>query len=76
VEGREVKRTDWQPIATAPEDGTFYLGTDGKFMMVVNQPEGCARGRWGKRRGEWFGMATAGADELTHWMPLPEPPSK
>jgi hypothetical protein len=70
----------WQPISSAPKDGTFYLATNGKTFLVLNEPKGCARGRWTKtkgNRGAWNGMG-GGYEEMsmTHWRPLPAAPSK
>ena len=58
----------WQPISTAPKDGTWIL---------VFQP---ARGPWRDRIKEVRGGHVAsrhgwGDDYPTHWLPLPEPPS-
>ncbi len=54
----------WQPIETAPKDGTEILGCWLPSLV-------CGVVSWGF--GEW-----AEADERvrapTHWMPLPEPP--
>ncbi len=78
----------WQPIETAPRDGT-------EFDAWVVEPHGSYRVtgvKWGK--GDYFLMSDAPCfleyraldDEpwryrwqecernLTHWMPLPEPP--
>lgn len=78
VEGVRVKDLiagGWQPISTAPRDGKFYLATNGREFVVVNEPPGCARGIWTRSRGryKWVGMIH-GPDDLTHWMPLPAPP--
>ena len=61
--------TDWQPIETAPKDGTFLLLAldDGDFPIVGGfDTEGgkfsCAR------YGDAF------YPQPTHWMPLPSPP--
>ena len=55
---------EWQPIETAPKDGTVFLAfwdKDGDTRYV------CAkRGR----RGGPIGLQRP----PTHWMPLPEPP--
>ena len=65
--------TDWQPIETAPKDGTTIFGTSAKMghrgMVHFNSD------------GEWEfvdGLTNlpAGVGFLpTHWMPLPESPS-
>lgn len=68
--------TEWQPIETAPRDGTGFLyfqrlpfgqhwvGSaifyDDKFVHV----------QWSGQEDEWVTLAP------THWMPLPDPPKK
>jgi hypothetical protein len=65
----------WQPIETAPRDGTSILGHDGEkttsvfWQVLKNYPLG----------GEWWltvsGDYAACCDWTpTHWMPLPENP--
>ena len=63
---------EWQPIETAPKDGTDVLVVaDG----VVSEAE-----YWGDDRGWWLAN-TAPTDYIdsqvwpTHWMPLPPPPT-
>ena len=66
--------TDWQPIESAPRDGTpvlLYLN-DGQFMSMTT-----ARFSY----GQWSLIETGGYasdsdvwPDPTHWMPLPEPP--
>ena len=70
--------TDWQPIETAPKDGTNILAwpcSDGwgdeYFPYVVQWVDANEyhEGMWREAAGEkydWFNP--------THWMPLPEPP--
>lgn len=54
----------WQPIDTAPKDGTEFLGWfPGSTVMIWWMGQG---GVWGN--DFWEGEAP------THWMPLPEPP--
>ena len=65
---------EWQPIGTAPQNGKFYLVTDGKNYSVENQPNGCYPGIWHKKRYGWYGASNR-FFEPTHWMPLPEPPA-
>jgi len=58
----------WQPIETAPKDGTLVL-------VCVNsqnfeKPFVYIRGWYPS-----FGWDGDGAEKVTHWMPLPEPPN-
>jgi len=66
--------SDWQPIETAPKDGT---------VMLFSEALGVVSGMWwGKFDGEgpWGdsdGRFSLRPDEQpTHWMPLPSPPTK
>lgn len=63
---------EWQPIETAPKDGTFVL----LFTAC-----GCIEGFWSY--GEWEQSVCAASYDMahayiecrpTHWMPLPPPP--
>lgn len=61
----------WEPIETAPRDGTSFLVCVGNWMTV------CC---WNKHRNDWCTNGPVyspyGADERpTHWQPLPAPPS-
>jgi ABC-type phosphonate transport system ATPase subunit len=66
--------SEWQPIETAPKDGTRLLvacvGECGTRWMYV---------AWNKKR-HWRLMETKTGsfmevhDTPTHWMPLPDPP--
>ena len=76
----ESVTTNWQPIETAPKDGTYVLGAthydDGKFcgMFVM-----CfCDGRWQSDGIDWrFTVKDDDklSDKPTHWMPLPEKPN-
>lgn len=63
----------WQPIETAPKDGTHVLAAVRGLTRIVS---------WGKTSHVplyGFCLADQGAEdsdlcEPTHWMPLPEPP--
>ena len=60
--------TDWQPISTAPKDGTRILAHwlyHGDFAYEVVA--------WDEDSKEWFAMSF-GLQPPTHWMPLPEAP--
>ena len=65
----------WQPIETAPKDGT-------RVLAVTNEYDGVLIVSW---RKAWFGnkvgeMAWFDDEDydtyinITHWMPLPAPP--
>lgn len=57
--------SDWQPIETAPKDGTEVLAWDGSYLWIVEY----MTGTWLTPRDEgWMRL------HVTHWMPLPEPP--
>lgn len=66
--------TDWQPIETAPKDGTRILlhlrqDEEGDYVRI---------GYWGKWNGHlstWCLAEGDGDDNPTHWQPLPERPA-
>lgn len=73
----------WEPIETAPKDGTPILGvlfrqylgggmfTDGAVMMWEGGPGRVLKGGWA-----YMGHCVSfvdGSMEPTHWIPLPEP---
>jgi hypothetical protein len=69
---------DWQPIETAPKDGTAVL-VFGERYSTPNGTPGIAVARWyedGFPPQTWWG--TAGNSLVvqcpSHWMPLPPPP--
>ena len=64
----------WQPIETAPRDGTPILGArldcnDLYVMYWMEEDETAPLYRWAIIDG-----GVMHKDALTHWMPLPEPP--
>ncbi len=59
--------TDWQPINTAPKDGTYVL--------VYGRHEGVRIGKWETLFDDWEAPYEGGLLEPTHWMPLPDPPT-
>lgn len=68
--------SEWQPIETAPKDGTYIL------CVCMRTMEGCEKhlghmevDNW-KDRYHGFGKFNTSAWPATHWQPLPEPPSK
>ncbi|KPK13948.1 MAG: hypothetical protein AMJ56_00420 [Anaerolineae bacterium SG8_19] len=65
---------NWQPIETAPKDGSCFLaymwyekeeGDDYEFYSVI---------RWEKGLGWVQENPYMDPFKPTHWMPLPEPP--
>jgi hypothetical protein len=68
--------SEWQPIETAPKDGTRILGYDGSTVSGTY---------WHDSFREWRNESEAAGDNHgwyghdrwvpTHWQPLPEPPS-
>ena len=60
--------SEWQKIETAPKDGTDVLVYGPTCWRVTI----C---RW-HERDEWWETGTdfITYNDLTHWMPLPEPP--
>ena len=54
---------EWQPIETAPKDGTLVL-----FHVPGNRP------LMGRADDYWSGMAVY-LDGVTHWHPTPAPPT-
>ena len=69
--------SEWQPIETAPKDGTKLLlceSVDENYIFV---------GSWSETRNpKWYGTNwycveyDAFNHAPTHWMPLPQPPEK
>jgi hypothetical protein len=63
--------SEWQPIETAPKDGTElllygpFVPTGGTYMDI---------GRW-TDYADGFWDWSADDSQPTHWMPLPSPPS-
>lgn len=59
----------WQPIETAPRDGTPILTVHPPFQCEVSHFEG---NHLVRLNADMTTTPISG----THWMPLPEPPSK
>lgn len=69
--------SEWQPIDTAPRDGSFIDAYDAhngdRFVSrwIKHPPEMAeAVGR----EGQWLGFTYQFSDGPTNWMPLPPPP--
>jgi len=67
--------TEWQPIETAPKDGTRILAYG---VCGYEDVAGIATVKW--HRGSWVCDPNEATEydyeecKITHWMPLPEPP--
>lgn len=66
--------SEWQPIETSPRDGTWFLAYDLKHQWRDRASVAVVRR---------LHPATAPMDKngytygnLTHWMPLPDPPTE
>jgi hypothetical protein len=86
---RRLRMMEWQPIETAPKDGTVVLlfcpaswDTNGVRVAFwypgeVNPPDGAPDGDAG-----WYDDETGSHpmtlhyEEPTHWMPIPDPPKQ
>ena len=65
---------DWQPIETAPKDGTpvdLWATWPGNAMPPRRIPDAF----WNANRGEWSHSAGYTWLVPTHWMPTPAPPT-
>lgn len=63
--------TEWQPIETAPRDEQFLAWhPNGEVIFVCHHLRASAGGGLG---AAWDSTPLE-EGEVTHWMPLPEPP--
>lgn len=60
---------EWTPMAEMPpkRNGTYFVCTVNEFYQTTK----IAKANW--RGGAWFGQGGAWSN-VTHWMPLPNPP--
>lgn len=76
------RESRWQPIETAPRDGTAFRGYHPELIDLDFNPAGsveCAFDGaqfigcvWNGQQDAWYGKPV----ELTHWQPLPAPPEQ
>ena len=76
-----MNNNEWQPIETAPKDGTHIIG------LFDGWSDECVRVTWYNKKSysKLFGKITIkrlkgwqnGLNKVkpTHWMPLPKPPT-
>lgn len=78
VERLRASQPQWQPIDTAPKDGSDVLAWGPRWK----QPDYIhfRNGGWcewvGLDTGEWEPITFSESFLPTHWMPIPEPPKK
>jgi hypothetical protein len=68
----------WQPIETAPKDGTHLLLSDGERVTLGGWTSDMDQGAEYEGQigmaGWWSVDLGPNGDRPTHWMPLPEAP--
>lgn len=86
AEVERLKREHWQPIETAPRDGTDVLihgaiepGSPGGHSQSCWAGNTAVAGWWGSEEGDWVCYMDLPDDprppfDPTHWRPLPPPP--
>lgn len=62
--------SEWQPIATAPKDGTFCI-----IMYYDSCSELDVLGSWYIKEDDRWANWDSFWPHPTHWMPLPNPPN-
>lgn len=60
-------QNEWQPIETAPRDGTKFLGYCGNTIIISHWDDM----EWAAQKPSFFPVSI-----ITHWMPLPEAPKE
>ena len=65
VTRKDVAQPRWQPIETAPKDGTTII----VYEPGLYQTAAWTGGGWTNASDSWLG-------DVTHWMPLPKPPKE
>lgn len=81
-DGKVEWLSEWQPIETAPKDGTklllFVVQEPDDYCRAVGLPEGWSAIEVGEYSwhcsGHEHGWEHPTAGSPTHWMPLPQPP--
>ena len=61
---------EWQPIETAPKDGTRVLVVERGTVSIADWFDGNG---W-EPGACWWATDSGSLRDVTHWMPLPEPP--
>lgn len=67
--------SEWQPIETAPKDGTWIAVISREGGMDFKPVTACfCKGLWMEVDHVLDGKVDYDVWNVTHWMPLPEPP--
>ncbi len=66
--------TDWQPIETAPKDGTDILVCEPGYVMAIVSWHPVKTKKAARYPGYWANLLGSNWYYPTHWMPLPEQP--
>jgi len=73
----DLEKYRWQPIETAPQDGTQvlvyykrYVCNSGVFIAYWNGYKNC----WWSFEEDYASVAIKYGNQPSHWMPLPKPP--
>lgn len=77
----DTEREGWQPIETAPKDGTPILAFHPFKFANDKEDAVCDVTAWDVRGGFWFNRTASNyyqrcseGAQPTHWMPLPPAP--
>ena len=67
---------EWQPIESAPKDGTIILATwVSSLKFYSSKLSNCVLVSWWEDGNQWVDGEMFDYD-VTHWMPLPDPPKQ
>jgi hypothetical protein len=66
----------WQPIESAPRDGTMFLGAKAEAANYPGPMLGYFCAYWSAEHCCFMYSSERPCTDLTHWMPLPSPPNK
>ena len=69
---------EWQPIETAPKDGTtVFVWYEASVKSHGDFDNRVRLAKWIECLGEWqvHGVGGNVPPKVTHWMPIPNPPS-
>lgn len=76
--------SEWQPISTAPRDGThvdLWMEICASLRSFGMSDSFRVPDCWWSKKGTWDhyfgnGIRSLQSDYITHWLPLPAPPDR